>query len=56
MSLDLVTDRGVFSPGRVDPGTRMLLIEIPRPPVAGDLLVRARAEPPTRLPGSWPAG
>jgi len=34
----LGTDRGVFSAGRVDPGTAILLRRIPPPPVAGDLL------------------
>ncbi|MCB1257782.1 MAG: methyltransferase [Microthrixaceae bacterium] len=29
LSLDLITDRGVFSPDRVDPGTKLLLLEIP---------------------------
>ena len=28
-TLDLVTDRGVFSPDRVDPGTKLLLMELP---------------------------
>jgi 16S rRNA G1207 methylase RsmC len=28
-SLELSTDRGVFSPGRVDPGTKLLLLELP---------------------------
>ncbi len=36
--LELATDSGVFSPGRLDPGTRLLLEEAPRPPAAGDLL------------------
>jgi 16S rRNA (guanine1207-N2)-methyltransferase len=36
--LELATDAGVFSPGRLDPGTRLLLEEAPRPPAAGDLL------------------
>ena len=35
--MDLETDAGVFSAGRVDPGTRVLLAEAPAPP-AGDLL------------------
>lgn len=29
--LDLVTDRGTFSPDRVDPGTRVLIAEAPAP-------------------------
>ncbi len=36
--LELETDSGVFSPGRLDPGTRLLLEEGPPPPPAGDLL------------------
>jgi 16S rRNA G1207 methylase RsmC len=34
----LRTDAGVFSSGRVDPGTKVLLAEAPPPPPAGDLL------------------
>jgi 16S rRNA (guanine1207-N2)-methyltransferase len=36
--LELETDSGVFSPGRLDPGTRILLQEAPPPPAEGDLL------------------
>jgi 16S rRNA (guanine1207-N2)-methyltransferase len=36
--LTLATDSGVFSPGRLDPGTRFLLDAAPQPPAAGDLL------------------
>ena len=36
--LELATDAGVFSPGRLDPGTRLLLEEAPAPPASGDLL------------------
>ncbi len=36
--LELQTDSGVFSPGRLDPGTRLLLEEAPAPPAGGDLL------------------
>jgi 16S rRNA (guanine1207-N2)-methyltransferase len=36
--LELATDAGVFSPGRLDPGTRLLLDESPPPPASGDLL------------------
>ena len=36
--LELATDSGVFSPGRLDPGTRLLLERGPAPPPAGDLL------------------
>ena len=34
----LVSDRGVFSAGRVDPGTVALLKAAPAPPASGDLL------------------
>lgn len=36
--LTLATDAGVFSPGRLDPGTRLLLDAAPPPPAEGDLL------------------
>ncbi len=36
--LELATDAGVFSPGRLDPGTRLLLETSPVPPAAGNLL------------------
>jgi 16S rRNA (guanine1207-N2)-methyltransferase len=36
--LALATDSGVFSPGRLDPGTRLLLDTAPPPPASGDLL------------------
>ena len=36
--LELATDSGVFSPGRLDPGTRFLLESAPPPPSSGDLL------------------
>ena len=36
--LELATDGGVFSSGRLDPGTRLLLEESPAPPPSGDLL------------------
>jgi 16S rRNA (guanine1207-N2)-methyltransferase len=36
--LELATDSGMFSPGRLDPGTRLLLERAPAPPPAGDLL------------------
>jgi 16S rRNA (guanine1207-N2)-methyltransferase len=38
LHLELETDSGTFSPGRLDPGTRLLLEEAPRPPAAGHLL------------------
>jgi len=38
MHLTLATDSGVFSPGRLDPGTRLLLEAAPPPPADGDLL------------------
>lgn len=37
LHLELATDSGVFSPSRLDPGTRLLLETAPPPP-AGDLL------------------
>jgi 16S rRNA (guanine1207-N2)-methyltransferase len=36
--LALATDSGVFSAGRLDPGTRLLLETAPAPPADGDLL------------------
>lgn len=38
LHLRLQTDSGVFSPDRVDPGTRILLETVPPPPRTGDLL------------------
>jgi len=38
LHLKLETDSGTFSPGRLDPGTRLLLETAPPPPPAGDLL------------------
>jgi 16S rRNA (guanine1207-N2)-methyltransferase len=38
LHLELETDSGVFSPTRLDPGTRLLLDTAPRPPASGDLL------------------
>ncbi len=38
LHLRLATDSGVFSPGRLDPGTRVLLASVPPPPAEGDLL------------------
>ncbi|MDR8409405.1 class I SAM-dependent methyltransferase [Nonomuraea sp. 3-1Str] len=38
LHLRLETDRGVFSPERVDLGTRVLLETVPAPPPRGDLL------------------
>jgi 16S rRNA (guanine1207-N2)-methyltransferase len=37
-SFTLRTDRGVFSAGRVDPGTKVLLLTAPDPPASGDLV------------------
>jgi 16S rRNA (guanine1207-N2)-methyltransferase len=37
LSLTLRTDSGVFSGGRIDPGTKYLLLEAPAPPTAGHL-------------------
>jgi 16S rRNA (guanine1207-N2)-methyltransferase len=36
-SFTLATDRGVFSAGRVDPGTKVLLLAAPGPPATGHL-------------------
>jgi 16S rRNA (guanine1207-N2)-methyltransferase len=36
--LELATDSGMFSPGRLDPGTRFLLESAPPPPASGALL------------------
>jgi 16S rRNA (guanine1207-N2)-methyltransferase len=36
--LELETDAGMFSPSRLDPGTRVLLDVTPAPPPSGDLL------------------
>lgn len=38
MHLRLTTDRGMFSPDRIDLGTRVLLETVPAPPVTGNLL------------------
>ncbi|RAY14019.1 MFS transporter [Actinomadura craniellae] len=38
LHLRLETDRGMFSPERIDPGTRILLETVPAPPPAGHLL------------------
>ena len=38
LHLELETDSGMFSPGRIDPGTRLLLETAPPPPAAGQLL------------------
>jgi 16S rRNA (guanine1207-N2)-methyltransferase len=38
LHLRLETDRGMFSPDRIDPGTRILLETVPAPPATGDLL------------------
>jgi 16S rRNA (guanine1207-N2)-methyltransferase len=38
VTMALATDRGVFSPGAVDAGTRLLLLEAPPPPPVGTFL------------------
>ena len=38
LHLDLETDAGMFSPGRLDAGTRLLLDVTPAPPPSGELL------------------
>lgn len=37
-TLNLTTDRGVFSYGALDTGTRLLLLKAPAPPTSGNLL------------------
>jgi 16S rRNA (guanine1207-N2)-methyltransferase len=36
--VELVTDRATFSPDRIDPGTKLLLLEAPPPPPSGDVV------------------
>ena len=38
VALELTTDRGVFARAGVDPGTKLLLLEVAPPPPQGDLL------------------
>jgi len=38
LTVDLLSDRGVFATGHVDTGTKLLLLEGPPPPTEGDLL------------------
>ena len=38
LHLELATDSGMFSPSRLDPGTRLLLDTAPPPPASGNLL------------------
>jgi 16S rRNA (guanine1207-N2)-methyltransferase len=38
VTLDLVTDRGVFAKDDIDPGTKLLLLEAPAPAASGNLL------------------
>ena len=38
LDVQLRSDRGTFSPGRIDPGTRFLLESAPRPPAEGRFL------------------
>jgi 16S rRNA (guanine1207-N2)-methyltransferase len=38
LTLDLTTDRGVFSAEGIDRGTKLLLLSVPPPPPAGDVL------------------
>jgi 16S rRNA (guanine1207-N2)-methyltransferase len=38
LHLELATDSGMFSPSRLDPGTRLLLETAPPPPATGELL------------------
>jgi 16S rRNA (guanine1207-N2)-methyltransferase len=50
LHLELATDSGVFSPERLDPGTRLLLDTAPPPPSAGDLLDLGCGYGPLALP------
>lgn len=58
LHLRLGTDRGMFSPDRIDQGTRILLETVPPPPQTGDLLDLGCGYGPialtmaTRAPGS----
>ncbi|MHB8466552.1 MAG: class I SAM-dependent methyltransferase [Acidimicrobiales bacterium] len=38
VTVELATDRGVFSASRIDPGTKLLLSDAPRPPRRGVLV------------------
>ena len=38
LTIDLATDRGVFSRDGIDPGTKLLLLDAPPPAPTGDLL------------------
>ena len=38
LTLDLLTDRGVFAKDEIDPGSKLLLLEAPEPAQTGDLL------------------
>lgn len=38
LHLELETDAGMFSPGRLDAGSRLLLEAVPAPPASGELL------------------
>lgn len=38
LAVTLITDRGVFATGGVDPGTKLLLLTAPPPPPTGNLL------------------
>ena len=58
LSLTLATDRGVFSPDRVDTGTKHLLLEGPAPPPDRHLRrprLRLRRRSPARSPPRAPA-
>ena len=54
LHLELATDAGVFSPARLDPGTRLLLESAPPPPARGDLLDLGCGYGP--WPWCWPPG
>jgi 16S rRNA (guanine1207-N2)-methyltransferase len=53
--LTLATDAGVFSPARLDPGTRLLLETAPLPPASGDLLDLGCGYGPLALVLGWRA-
>ena len=55
LTVELRTDRGVFSADRVDPGTRLLLLEAPPPPPAGDLLDLGCGYGPVAVTLAWRA-
>ena len=53
LHLRLETDSGVFSPDRIDPGTRILLETVPPPPPTGNLLDLGCGYGPIALTMAW---